>query len=422
MRSIQLETGIFFSLAQVAVVLLVGGFDLHAEGQEKVASELVYEAVPNFEPVPPEKIPSIRAHSADEEGFNLTPPRLFSRDIRPILEVLEEKYPERFESPETICGEDTRQPATGVGIYPKSVNCFLRIKVADGLWARGTGWLVAPNLVITAGHCVHDGAGGNFFEQVEVFPGAANSAEGPVTPFGSQSSTKLFAAEGWRTNGSTAGDYGAILLDTGFENADGEAPGVYDVAIAPDELMNGAKLNMFGYPGDKPIGQMWFAGGEIFRLDPARLFYKIDTYRGMSGSAVMLTYSDGRRMAVGIHNYGGCPNKATRITDEVMADLNAWRQEAAQRLAANTPDTDAEVVVDRIMETEPPSLLVTRANGQKLRVFLNHKTIVTLDGNPATFEAINEGTRLSVVDDPAIGGARSVAKSITIISSPHTKK
>jgi len=410
-----------FGVGVVVVILLAGGFISSANDQD-VASKLVYEAVENFEPLKPQEIPSVKVRLTEEKGIDDAPPPLFSREIRPILDVLEEKHPDRFEKPETICGEDTRQRAADVGVFPKSVNCFLRIQVADGLWARGTGWLVAPNLVITAGHCVHDGAGGNYFKQVEVFPGAANSVQGPITPFGSQTSTKLFAAKEWTGDGSIADDYGAILLEAGFKNADGKDPGVYDVAVVSDDVLKEAKLNMFGYPGDKPIGQMWFAGGEIFRLEPARLFYKIDTYGGMSGSAVMLTYSDGRRMVVGIHNYGGCPNKAARVTDKVMADLNVWKQEAALRLAARRPDSDTEVVVDRIMETDPPSLLVTRANGQKLRLFLDSKTVISLNGEPATPMAIDEGSRLSLVEEQAIGGGRRVAKSICIMSSSNSNK
>ncbi|MBX3418584.1 MAG: hypothetical protein KF851_13350 [Pirellulaceae bacterium] len=37
---------------------------------------------------------------------------------------------------------------------------------------------------------------------------------------------------------------------------------------------------------------------------------------------------NGELCAVGIHNYGGCPNKATRITPIIKADLDRWLQES----------------------------------------------------------------------------------------------
>lgn len=67
-----------------------------------------------------------------------------------------------YEEPETVCGSDDRvqiSPATAV---PWRWNCELIITMANGSTARGTGWLIGPRTVMTAGHVVYSAAAGGW--------------------------------------------------------------------------------------------------------------------------------------------------------------------------------------------------------------------------------------------------------------------
>jgi V8-like Glu-specific endopeptidase len=81
--------------------------------------------------------------------------------------------------------------------------------------------------VVTAGHCVHEGEGGDFFDEVDVNPGM----NGPLQPFGKQTSKKgkLRTSDGWEFAGSMALDYGAIILDAPFQSASGVSPGNFTI-------------------------------------------------------------------------------------------------------------------------------------------------------------------------------------------------
>ncbi len=92
-----------------------------------------------------------------------------------------------YETPETVCLPDDRLQVTNTAVQPWNINCQLVITFQDDTQAVGTGWFYGPRLVVTAGHCVHEGAGGNYFKSVEVIPGM----NGAVRPFGSMHSMRL---------------------------------------------------------------------------------------------------------------------------------------------------------------------------------------------------------------------------------------
>jgi glutamyl endopeptidase len=260
-------------------------------------------------------------HAADEElsadqyaEFNALPSvesRLVEREI--------------LRAPETVCGEDDRVRVNATTQVPWSANCQLIITMSDGSRARGTGWLIGPRTVITAGHCVYDPDSEEFFQSIEVIAGMNGSAR----PFGSQTvlSNGLRASEAWKSNGSMASDYGAILLSRPFESPAGVQPATFGAAVLTDTELTNLNVNTVGYPGDRPVGQQWFNGGRLFSVTATRLSYMVDTAGGQSGSAVWRKLPNGQRQVIGIHNYGGCPNRCTRINAQVFADLRRWRDE-----------------------------------------------------------------------------------------------
>lgn len=222
-----------------------------------------------------------------------------------------------FPAPESVCGSDSRtriNPTTGL---PWRWNCKLVMTAQNGSKFVGTGWMCGPRLVMTAGHCVHDGgSSGKWMKTIEVIP----AMNGSTRPYGTYVSSNLRSVTGWTVSGNHEYDYGAIILSS---NA-GSRTGYYGYASLSDSSLNGLLVNTAGYPADKPSGTQWYMSGNLSSISTRKLYYNIDTAGGQSGSAVYRLQS-GARHAVGIHAYGGCPNGATRITSGVFTNISNWK-------------------------------------------------------------------------------------------------
>lgn len=221
------------------------------------------------------------------------------------------------DEPESVCGVDNRTRISPANRYPWRAICKLIITRADGRTSGCTGWFIGPRTVMTAGHCVYSHAAGGWARRIEVVPGmdAANR------PYGSQVGTSFRSVTGWTRDRSPEYDYGAIILPN---NTLGNRVGWFGFTSLSNSSLNNLLVNNSGYPGDKPFGTQWFNAGRITRVTNRRLYYMLDTAGGQSGSPVW-RYRDGQRHAVGIHAYGGCPNKSTRITRPVYDRMLEWK-------------------------------------------------------------------------------------------------
>lgn len=234
--------------------------------------------------------------------------------------------------PEAVFQPDNRKRVADFAdpaAFPWRALCRLVITTGSGGGLLGTGWLISPRVVVTAGHCVYvhpdpdQGEFGppGFAAQVRVTPAYLDGDE----PFGSQTSDDLHTVEVWATQGgqTLAGrqsDYGAIILPTPVE------VGFFGYGVYDDPDLAGMTVNVYGYPADKDGGSAaWGDFRKLVGVQPRQLFYNLSTYGGQSGCPVFVKGGD-EVTAVGIHNYGGTSsNSATRITAEVFADLEAWK-------------------------------------------------------------------------------------------------
>ena len=115
-------------------------------------------------------------------------------------------------------------------------------------------------------------------------------------------------------------DYGAIILPN---DQLGNFVGWFELEVVDDAGLNGLLVNLSGYPGDKHLGTQWFMGGSVTSVEEKRILYMVELIGGQSGSPVW-RLRDGQQNAVGIH-YGGCPNGATRITQDLFNNMLEWR-------------------------------------------------------------------------------------------------
>jgi glutamyl endopeptidase len=220
---------------------------------------------------------------------------------------------------EVVIGVDDRVRINAITTYPWRCICSLAITAANGTSWIGTGWLVAPRTVITAGHCVWIHSQGGRVASIRVMPGRNGSAT--ETPFKSCLATHVRTTVKWIEERDSSRDYGCILLPKSF--LDYSSLGTFGYASLSS--LSNLTVNLSGYPGDKPAGTQWFHSRKIKSVESRRFYYDIDTAGGQSGAPVW-RLKDGARHAVGIHTNGhSTGNSAVRITSAVFDNIKAWK-------------------------------------------------------------------------------------------------
>lgn len=221
---------------------------------------------------------------------------------------------------EVIIGADNRVRINPTTSYPWRAICSLKITAQNGTRWIGTGWLISPRTVITAGHCVYMHDEGGWAKSIEVIPAMNAGAK----PYGSASSSYLKSVTGWTQNRNRENDYGAIILPSNFRP--GDVTGYFGFSVKDDAFLKASVLNLSGYPGDKPNdNEQWFMALKPKSVSSRVIIYDIDTVGGQSGAPVWVKIGESRS-CVGIHTNGhGSGNSATRIVTPVFDNLLAWK-------------------------------------------------------------------------------------------------
>jgi len=234
-------------------------------------------------------------------------------------------------------------------MFPFNTICLLERNHLDGRTvSRVTGTLIAPQVVLTAKHCltrlnVRTAAEAPRFTGIRVTPGADLSAARNQRPADPASITA--AAARFRVHPTL--DFGVIILPKAFRRP------VQFMHLQPRSDANTATLlTIAGYPCDKPRGTMWGHSEKIALTDvsPTHLKYTIDTCPGHSGSPIWLLGDNAIRLLLGVHTNGparcnndpatgkcrptGAPvtpvagkNGGVRVTCEVIDHITDWCRE-----------------------------------------------------------------------------------------------
>jgi glutamyl endopeptidase len=256
----------------------------------------------------------------EEAGSEVADEGVFTRD------AFFASYPELLNKSlqEVVIGTDDRVRITPTTSFPWRAICALRITAQDNSKWIGTGWLVAPRTIITAGHCVYLHANGGWPKSIDVIPGMNDASR----PYGTYTGATFRSVVGWVNDKKREYDYGAIILPK--TSRPGDKTGVFGFSVKTDAYLLGSYLNLSGYPGDKgtpaPLGdQQWFMARKASSVSPRVIFYDIDTMGGQSGSPVWVKVGNDR-YAVGIHTNGHVSgNSATRIVAPVFNNIQAWK-------------------------------------------------------------------------------------------------
>jgi len=215
-----------------------------------------------------------------------------------------------------VIGDDDRRPVANVRIMPYRAICALRITAPNGTVLLGSGFLINPVTVVTAGHCVYIQREGGWMSSIEVIP----ALDGAERPFASIVSQRFRCVSGWVQAMDPGHDYGAILLPRPFAGI-----GAFDVQALDDASLAGADVTVGGYPADRGGDHQYIHDRKVSRVDAMNLYYTVDTFPGQSGSPIWGTHALGEAVSVGIHTTGGeAMNSGTRVTADVMANLEQW--------------------------------------------------------------------------------------------------
>jgi glutamyl endopeptidase len=193
---------------------------------------------------------------------------------------------------------DTRVAVTNTYMYPFSAIARLVSTFPNGDQAVGSGALVGPNRVVTAGHMVYDREAGGYAKSIDVIPGYANG----LAPFGKTHSTYVKTSLGYERSADPNFDFGMLVTADalgwttgwlGLKATDNWDLGTVVLCGYPNDLGRTYSMYFAGGPAQWERGQNWWQPTH-------RLQYEFWTDSGMSGGP-LINYSF---FVVGIHTGG----------------------------------------------------------------------------------------------------------------------
>jgi len=259
-----------------------------------------------------------------------------SFDAKPSEEIIER----------VINNPDLRKQVLRTDEWPHSVHGVVSMSFPkEKLPCWGTGTLIGPNIVLTAGHNLYDFKKKVYakLKSLQFLPGM----NGQLLPFGFTTVKKYFVSPDYIKEGRE--DYGILILKESI----GDMTGYFGLACLKSEEIKKKKINITGYPGDKvkqkpKMFEMWGMEGSVSDIDTVQghIHYMIDTYGGQSGSGIW--YKEGNDFIVcGVHVLGcGIVNKGTLLTRRNYQQIHSWINQATLKEELSLVICDGTILWD----------------------------------------------------------------------------
>ncbi|KAJ6532033.1 hypothetical protein B0H19DRAFT_1214270 [Mycena capillaripes] len=195
-------------------------------------------------------------------------------------------------------------------------------------WMTGTGWLIRPDLLVTAGHAVYDKVYGyGAATQIKCYIGY-NGVESVPKQEGTPGVQPRYGSK-VATTASWIEDSDARPRDVAFIQVHKDFTGYLNVfKFTETILLATLRLGIVGYPGEKDFktekGAQMYEMFDATHCDldqhPRHMFsYKISTYGGQSGAPI-LSESAGSLISIGTHCYGAGNGESTNSGNAIGGD------------------------------------------------------------------------------------------------------
>ncbi len=169
--------------------------------------------------------------------------------------------------------------------YPWRLNCLVIIYFSSGVVDQGSGILIDPKHLLTAGHVVYSDSLNKYADSIHVIPAFYDGE----APFGAAKATNLFTWKGWEKNQDYDWDMGLIELDRPLGALTGSAGYGYN---NNDTYFSNKTFNNPGYPAENPYNgeYMYNWNGSYDKVKDNLLYINKTCFGGQSGSGSFTTY------------------------------------------------------------------------------------------------------------------------------------
>lgn len=231
-------------------------------------------------------------------------------------------------TPQLIHSQDTNCKAIDMRTriieenIPNMYTCYM-VMNRGGSERYGTGFLIHPRVILSAGHNFAWYPNGSVNE-VQVYFGSVDSLHYAVTDTISLNKTNRFFKSSYWANGKIARDYSVVILPD--SSVYKKIKGIFKLP-EPKKINEFKSLNITGSPGDKNHFEIWTANTTNFNIGSDKIIYDLFTEVRNSGSPIW-SEKNGIYYVLGIHSraWDDC-NAAVFLNEEVQEQIKAWCKE-----------------------------------------------------------------------------------------------
>lgn len=200
-------------------------------------------------------------------------------------------------------------------VYPSSAVGKLFFKDGAGNSYICSGSVLRPGVVLTAGHCVHSGRPGGFYNSFTFVPGYSRVGSTEVRPFGTWSNwANVRTTSAWANGGGSVPNVGDWALIVFNRDGAGKRVGDYTGFLGYQyPAMIGRHMTVLGYPANLDGGtQMHRVDSQVNNGGTNNGIWGSDMTGGSSGGPVILNFrQDYAGLSGSTQDNGG--NRATSV-------------------------------------------------------------------------------------------------------------